>query len=574
MGSIRPQKGKHTSPNILLGISLSVLLVASVIPSTYALTGDAPTTYTRFDGNDYVDIPSSPNLQLLQFTVEARFRIFQAPSEPGFIVSKTAGAGGIFDQNYALFVTKEGTVGGAFRADDGTDHVVYSNLKIAGTGWHTARLVYDGIKLKLKLDGITVADKLVGKNPDIKSTSPVGIGAIVDASPDNFFVGDIDYVKMLDRATFKKVYSYDFGTGGSDPTPEPEPDPDPDPTPAPAADDCSNISMSKLRGAVFMDPILGTRENGGSVNMPANYVKDSMRFMHLNGMNLARVPFYWESYVHDPVAFMNELELIAQQAEANDMCVIFDNHHWYTTSYWNLEIVGNSDGRGFPSFVVKNFANKNNDYEDTAGPFWTAFLNNNISVNGRSVWEVQAEFFAKVIAKVDRYSSVTGYEILNEPHLFDPSQYEKLGNYHTYMAKKIRAETDKKIIFDRETARGFMREASSEYKIVPQGVSRVVYGPHLYAVPYPGTQGEKQLDNFAQWSKDWGMEILIGEWSADTSAETDVYLKEFKERGFGWTYYAWKPTQSRGGGSSLYDSPTADPTEALRQLVSSISRIY
>src|SRR5688572_16849408 len=111
MGSIRPQKGKHTSPNILLGISLSVLLVASVIPSTYALTGDAPTTYTRFDGNDYVDIPSSPNLQLLQFTVEARFRIFQAPSEPGFIVSKTAGAGGIFDQNYALFVTKEGTVG-------------------------------------------------------------------------------------------------------------------------------------------------------------------------------------------------------------------------------------------------------------------------------------------------------------------------------------------------------------------------------------------------------------------------------------------------------------------------------
>jgi aryl-phospho-beta-D-glucosidase BglC (GH1 family) len=169
--------------------------------------------------------------------------------------------------------------------------------------------------------------------------------------------------------------------------------------------------MSKLRGAVFMDPILGTRENGGTVRMPLNYVKDSMKYMQLNGMNLARVPFYWESYVHDPVAFMNELELIAQAADANNMCVIFDNHHWYTTSYWNLEILGNSDGRGFPSFVVKDFANKNNDYEDTAGPFWAAFLANKISVNGKGVWEVQAEFFTKVIQRVDNYKSVTGYEI-------------------------------------------------------------------------------------------------------------------------------------------------------------------
>jgi hypothetical protein len=223
---------------------------------------------------------------------------------------------------------------------------------------------------------------------------------------------------------------------------------------------------------------------------------------------------------------------------------------------------------------VKNFATRNNDYEDTAGPFWNAFLSNSIDVNGKSVWDVQAEFISKVIDRVDKYKSVAGYEILNEPHLFDPSHYEKLGNYHTYMAKKIRAETDKKIFFDRETARGFMREPHSEHKIVPRGVSGVVYGPHLYAIPYEGTQGEKQLDNFARWSEEWGMEILVGEWGADTSAETDAYLKEFKERGFGWTYYAWKPTQSRGGGSSLYDSPTADPTEALRQLTSSISRIY
>jgi hypothetical protein len=188
MGSRGTKNGKHTIPNILLGISLSILLVASTIPASFAVDSEPATTFKRFDGNDYVGVASSPNLQLMQFTVEARFRITQAPAEPGFIVSKPAGSGGIFDQNYAMFVTKEGKVGGAFRADDGTEHTVYSNLNLVNSGWHTARVVYDGIQLKIKLDGITVDSKLVGKNPDVKSAFPVAIGAIVDGSPDNFFV--------------------------------------------------------------------------------------------------------------------------------------------------------------------------------------------------------------------------------------------------------------------------------------------------------------------------------------------------------------------------------------------------
>lgn len=572
MGSHGTLWRKHTSANILLGSFLSIVLLASVFPSTYSVEDGSTVSYTRFDGNNYVDIPSSPSLQLMQFTVEARVRLSQMPSEPGFIVSKGASTvSSLYDQNYALFVTKEGKVGGAFRASDGTQLAVYSDSVLVGTGWHTARVVYDDILLKLKIDGITVASKAVGKNPDVKDTGPLRIGANANGSPDSFFVGDLDYVKILDRSTFKKVYSNDFA-GGSEPAPDPVPSPTPDPTPT--SGDCSSIPMSKLRGAVFMDPILGTKESGGSVSAPNGYVKDSMKYMKLNGMNLARVPFYWESYVHDPVAFLNELELVAQAADANDICVIFDNHHWYTSSYWNLEVLGNSDGRGFPSFVVKNFPNRNNDYEDTAGPFWNAFLTNSISIGGRSVWDLQADFFAKVIGRVDNYKSITGYEILNEPHLFASTQYEKLGDYHTYMAKKIRSMTDKKIFFDRETARGFPREPSSEYKIVPRGVSGVVYGPHLYAVPYPGTQAEKQLATFAQWSKEWNMEILIGEWSADTSSETVTYLRAYDESGFGWTYYAWKPTQSRGGGSSLYDSPTVDPTEALRQLSSAITWVY
>lgn len=341
-----------------------------------------------------------------------------------------------------------------------------------------------------------------------------------------------------------------------------------------AAASCADLSVSQLKGAVFMDPVLSRREGGGMFNAPDNYVSESLRLINSYGMNVVRVPFYWESFQYNPAGFLDELEIVARAAQANDICVIFDNHHWYTSSYWKIEIPGNSDGRGFPSFVVKSFPVKNSDYEDTAGPFWKAFLNNNIEINGKKIWTLQAEFFAKIINRVDRFDSVMGYEILNEPHLFARDQYDALGNYHTYMAKKIRAMTDKLIIFDRETARGFPRDPDLEPKIVPAGVSNIVYGPHLYSVPLPGTNAEKQLANFKEWSRDWGVKVLIGEFSASTQEEIDQYLRLFKQNGFGWTYYAWKPTTARGGGNSLYDSSSVSPTTALKQLIAAIDKIY
>ena len=343
---------------------------------------------------------------------------------------------------------------------------------------------------------------------------------------------------------------------------------------ASAATNCSDITVGQLKGAVFMDPVLSKREGGGMFKAPSNYVSESMKHMNIHGMNVVRVPFYWESYHNNPSAFLNELEVVARAAQSNDICVIFDNHHWYTSSYWDIEIPGNSDGRGFPSVVVKSFPMKNGDYEDTAGPFWKAFLSNGFSVGGKKVWDYQAEFFVKVVNRVDRFDSVIGYEILNEPHLFSKDQYDDLGNYHTYMAKKIRAVTDKMILFDRETARGFARDPDLEHKIVPFGVSNIVYGPHLYAVPLSGSNSVRQIDNFKEWSSDWGVKIFIGEFSADTQTEIDQYLREFKENGFGWSYYAWKPTTTRGGGNGLYDTSSTSPTTALKQLVEAINKVY
>lgn len=336
---------------------------------------------------------------------------------------------------------------------------------------------------------------------------------------------------------------------------------------------CAERPVKDFRGVSLIDDLLARRESGGVSNTP-EYVIESMQYIKKNGFTAVRSPFYWESYVYNPTEFLDRVELIAQQAEENDLCVFFDNHHYYTTSYWNLQIDGKSPGRGFPSFVVQGFQPTNNDYIATAGPFWDAFLNNNIDISGSSVWDVQADFVKTIIARVDGYDSVAGYEILNEPHLFASEQYDLLGNYHTYMAEKIREVTGKKIFFDRENTWGFPREPSSEPKINPQGVTNIVYAPHLYAIPTSGSQAEKQIQNFKTWSQLWGTEVLIGEAAPDTQADAETLLSVLKQNGFGWTVWSWKTTDSSGSGNTYYESSTVPATDVLRYLLAAMDEIY
>jgi hypothetical protein len=537
-----------------VSISASLLLLLAAIPSSYA-----DLDFKTFSG-DYVDVTSSPSLQLTQFTLEVKFRIAQDPLERGYIVSKSSSDGGniLLDQNYALFISPVKKIGGGFRALDGTYYYIYSPA-ITTNDWHLVKLLYDGNVLKMTLNNQTVSSKTVGKMPDNSATSPLRIGANGAGQADKFFVGDIDFVKLVDRTTSTRVYFNDFAeTSGS-------------------GDSCAERPMSQFRGAVFIDPVLSRFENDGGPSGPNKYVQNSMKYIKANGMNFVRVPFYWESYVSWPSAFMTELEIVAQAAQANGICVVFDNHHWYTSSYFsNVDFGKNGKPKGFPSFVLQAYPTTG-DYESTAGLFWADFLSNSIVVDGETIWELQSEFFLKVIERVDSYDSVAGYEILNEPHLFNASQYELLGEYHTYMANEIRSATDKKIVFDRETARGFQRIPSFEFKIVPQGVSGLVYGPHLYAVPFPGSQGENQVENFEEWAQDWGVEILLGEWSGETQEEVDIFVSAFKDAGFGWTYYKWSASKTTDGdhlGNVLYESFRTPETIYLEYLVNAIQEFY
>jgi len=544
---------------ISVAISLCIFLVASAVSPVYAAE-----TFRHFDGNDKVDIASKASLELTHFVLETKIRIADAPSERGYLISKGSPGGNNQDyQNYALFIEPNRKVGGGFEAADGSSHYVFSSA-ISLNKWHTAKLVFDGTKLRLIIDGITTATKSVKKNPDTGLSGVLRIGANAKVL-NNFFVGDMDYAKVMNRDTWKVAYYNNFGGGMTSPLST---------SPASGAD-CDSKPMSQLRGVAFMDPVLTRSEKGRSFNAPPDYVKESLQRLHSYGFNLIRVPYFWESYVYNPTQFMNELDLVAKTAQANNICVIFDNHHWFTSSHWNTNIGKSGQAIGFPSFVVKSFPSKAT-YYDTAGPFWEGLLSNTIVVNGKKVWEVQADFLRKVVNKVDGYSSVAGYEILNEPHLWSKSQYEKLGDYNTYMAKKIRAISDKKIVFDRETTKEFVRDPKMEHKIVPRGVTNLVYGPHLYSVP-SGAGGLKQLNNFKEWARDWKVEIMIGEFSAHSQTDMNAFLKAWKDAGFGWTYWKWSKATSTGAGhlgNVVFESDTTAKTQALKHLLGAYNKVY
>jgi len=273
----------------------------------------------------------------------------------------------------------------------------------------------------------------------------------------------------------------------------------------------TDLNPSDLRGVNFMDPILTSKESGYKFKAPTDYVTKSLNMIKDYGFNNIRVPYYWEAYIADPDAFLQEAEFIAKTAEENELYVIFDFHHWFTSSYFARA------HSGFPSFILEQYPVSGVHKVDAAS-FWEDFWNNSIDVNGEKVWDLQLEFMTAIINKVDRYDSVLGYEILNEPSVFDDSQYEKVGTYHTYMGEKLRLVTDKTVFFQRASRSDFdyARNPDLEPLVVPSGVNNIVYTPHLYTPPYPGSQGEKQIERFARYSAEWGVPVYIGEFAAKT----------------------------------------------------------
>ncbi len=304
----------------------------------------------------------------------------------------------------------------------------------------------------------------------------------------------------------------------------------------------------------------------GSV-MPPNYFDDSFKLVSQAGMNHVRFVFYWEAYEKDPTNFMLELQSVAQAADKWKVNVIYDNHQFHTSSWFNPQ-----RGTGFPSLLFQN--NPSYPAGNGGGPkytpakvWWTDWWNRAVvDSNGTDGWTLQVEFLKKIIDTLDKHQSTLGYEILSEPQVHNSDQWEKIGKYNTFMVNELRKYTNKVLVYsmnipvDLKSPINLTPENIAKMK--PQNSTNVVFKISIYGLP-TGPYQQDRLNTFLKASNITGIPIYVGEWnnvlreqvineegnavfqinpfeSDINQQEANQFVKTFKDIGiWGLAYWKW-----------------------------------
>ena len=346
--------------------------------------------------------------------------------------------------------------------------------------------------------------------------------------------------------------------------------------------------------------------------IPVNYYEDSFKLIHDAGMNHVRFIFYWEAYEKNPSLFLQELDTVAQSAEKYGIKVIYDNHNYHTSSW--LE----SSGNGFPSTLLESNPDRypydsggRTNYE-TAKIWWTDWWNRSVKdTKGNDGWILQAEFLKKIVHALDNYESTLGYEILSEPQVHSKDQWEKIGQFNTFMVDELRKMTQKTIVYSWtipfELHSPIDVNPENIAKMAPANKNNVVFKISIYGLPEENVFQRNKLETFTEASQIAGVPLYIGEWnnvkreltttddgetiyktnpeSSDISQEeTTLLVEEFKDLDvFGWAYWKWDFKEDKVANFNLITVAEADGTEAdgtihptkyLEQLRNAISTVY
>jgi hypothetical protein len=296
--------------------------------------------------------------------------------------------------------------------------------------------------------------------------------------------------------------------------------------------------------------------------VPRNYYEQSFKLIHDAGMNHVRYLLYWESYEKNPSKFMQELKTVADTADKWGLKVLYDNHQWHTSSW--LE----SRATGFPSFLFEG----NPDFEEDSGGntndeaariWWTDWWNRSVrDSSGNDGWSLLSEFLTKLVNTLDSHPSTAGYEILSEPQIHDDDQWEKVGQFNTFMVNELRKITQKTIAFSQQVPASINAPnidviPENQAKMAPANKNNVVFKISLYGVSTEPFQ-KARLDGLVETSQLADIPIYVGEWnnvvrereggvfrispeeSDLTQEDINHFLQEFRELSvWGWAFWRW-----------------------------------
>lgn len=257
---------------------------------------------------------------------------------------------------------------------------------------------------------------------------------------------------------------------------------------------------------------------------PPSYIDKSFRLISEAGLNHIRFLTYWESYEKNPELFIKELEDVADLADKYGLHVIYDNHQWHTSSY--LE----RNGTGFPvglfsgnsSYIANSGGNTNSE---TAKLWWTNWWNRKVQdVNGNEGWTLLANHLKKIVSTVDNHSSTLGYEILSEPQVHSNDQWEKVGQFNTFMVNELRNLTSKTLAYSQHVPLSLQNNAinmTSENmaKMAPENKTNIIFKISIYGLPSESDYQQKRLSMVSNASKIAEVPLYFGEWNKVSRAQ-------------------------------------------------------
>jgi hypothetical protein len=363
----------------------------------------------------------------------------------------------------------------------------------------------------------------------------------------------------------------------------------------------SSTDMPTLMGVAMRGNHTSEKETEvNEIVAPSGYYEESFKLIHDAGLNHVRYLLYWESYVRNPSLFLQELATVADTADKWGIKVLYDNHQWHTSSW--LE----SRATGFPSFLFETnpeleMDSGGNTNDDSASIWWTDWWNRSVrDANGNDGWSLLAGFLTNLVNALDSHPSTIGYEILSEPQIHSDDQWEKVGEFNTFMVNELRKVTQKTIAFSQQVpasinAQNIDVTPENQAKMVPVNKDNVVFKISLYGVSTDSFQ-KARLDGLVEAAQLMGVPIYVGEWnnvvrereggvfrispeaSDLTQEETNLFLQDFRRLGvWGWAYWQWNFNSHRVPNFNLMlvsEAGTLEPTKYYEQLETAISEVY
>ena len=361
-----------------------------------------------------------------------------------------------------------------------------------------------------------------------------------------------------------------------------------------------SVTAQPIHGVVMKGAFVSMKQNNNVLpSPPVNYIEDSLKMISNAGLNHVRFVFYWEAYERDPEAFMNEIKSVANAADKHGLKIIYDNHQWHTSSWFEVKATG------FPwSLLERNSeytkGGGGNTHDKAAQEFWADWWDRSVDGDdGKDGWTLMAEFLKKIVLTVDNHSSTLGYEILSEPHVDNKGHWSKIGKFNSFITAQLRNITDKTIVYSMNVPIDLNSEINISpknlAKMAPSDKENVAFKVSVYQIPEGDGYQEKRFDLFLETSDLTGVPLYIGEWNnvirtkqdgitklnPDLSELTKTDAKEIlgalKEAGvWGTAFWRWDYQKVATDNFNLVSDKngTLVPTKYLGILEDSVESVY